>query len=187
MKNNIKLVLFVLYISFYLFACGQSKDAVKKANEVNEKKADANVVSENIAEFLVKSADARMMDLQEGELAFTKGSIKEVREYGALMIKDQAILLEEIKKIAGNKNITLPSSISDQKKKGRENLSEKEGKEFDEKFIKMMKIDHERDLKLFEKAKDFDDMETKLFANKYLPMIKSHLDKVIIIEEIVKY
>ena len=87
MKNNIKLVLFVLYISFYLFACGQSKDAVKKANEVNEKKADANMVSENIAEFLVKSADARMMDLQEGELAFTKGSIKEVREYGALMIR----------------------------------------------------------------------------------------------------
>ncbi len=186
MKNNIKLVMTILFISFYLFACGQSKDAVKKANEINEKKADANMVSENIAEFLVKSADARMMDMQEGELAFTKGSSKEVREYGALMMKDQAILLKEIKKIAGNKNITLPSSISDQKKKGRENLSEKEGKDFDEKFIKMMKIDHERDLKLFEKAKDFDDMETKLFADKYLSLIKSHLDKIIIIEETVE-
>ena len=42
----------------------------------------------------------------------------------------------------------------------------------------MMKIDHERDVKLFKEAAGSNDKGISLFANTQLPMIQSHLDKV---------
>jgi putative membrane protein len=159
-------------------AHAQDRDPVKSANAANEKKSDKDIVDEEIADFLVKSADARMMDLQEGRLATQKGTSSQIRGYGQLMITEQTILLEEIKKLAEKRNITLPSGVSDKKEEGREDLAEESGKDFDEKFIKMMKLDHERDVKLFKKATECEDPEVREFATQYLPMIQSHLDKI---------
>jgi putative membrane protein len=103
-----------------LSAHAQETDPVKKANKVNDKKADNNLVDEDVADFLVKSADARMMDAQEGKLAAEKGTTKAVRDYGELMMKDQSTLLKKIKGLAAKRNITLPSGISDKKDDGRE-------------------------------------------------------------------
>lgn len=156
----------------------QEKDPVKSANAKNDDKADKDLVDEDIAGFLVKTADARMMDSQEGKLAVDKGTRADVKEYGKLMIRDQATLLAEVKALAAKKNISLPAGISNKKEDGREDLSEKSGKDFDEKFIKMMIIDHERDIKLFRKAMDYDDKDVVDFAKKYLPMIEGHLARI---------
>ena len=153
----------------------QDKDPVKVANKENDAK---KLVDDDIADFLVKSADARMMDAQEGKLAVEKGTTQSMKDYGKLMLKDQAKLLAEIKKLAKKKNVSLPDGISNKKEDGREDLKEKNGKEFDEKFIKMMIIDHERDIKLFEEAAEHRDAEVSAFAKKYLPMIQSHLSKI---------
>ena len=160
------------------FAKGQDKDPVKRANAVNEEKSKDNVVDEDIADFLVKSADARMMDAKEGKLAMEKGTKASIREYGELMIRDQSELLTKIKSIAAKRNITLPEGISDKKEDGREDLAAETGEDFDDKFIKMMIKDHERDIKLFKKALDSEDKSVSVFAQEYLPMIQSHLDKI---------
>ncbi|MEJ7644566.1 MAG: DUF4142 domain-containing protein [Chryseolinea sp.] len=160
------------------FAKAQEKDPVKKANIANEEKAKIYKVDEDIADFLVKSADARMMDSKEGKLAIEKGTTASIRKYGQLMVKDQAEMLEKIKRLALKHQITLPTGISDKKEDGREDLAEKTGDDFDKKFIKMMIKDHERDVKLFKNALDYKDEAVKLFANEYLPMIQSHLDKI---------
>ena len=165
------------------YACAQQTDPVKKANEANEKKADNKVADEDVAECLVKSADARMMGSREGTLATKKGTTSSIREYGQLMISDQSMLLEKIKALALKHNITLPTGISDKKESGREDLAAKDGKDFDEKFIKMMTIDHERDIKLFKKSIKFKNKEVSTFAQTYLPLIQSHLDKIITIKQ----
>jgi putative membrane protein len=167
-----------------LSAHAQETDPVKKANKVNDQKADNNIVDEDVADFLVKSADARMMDAQEGKLAAEKGTTKAIREYGKLMVKDQSALLRKIKSLASKKNIALPSDIINKKENGREDLAEETGKDFDDKFIKMMIIDHERDVKLFEKATEFDDPEVSAFAKVNLSIIQSHLDKIEAIKEL---
>jgi putative membrane protein len=167
-----------------LSAHAQETDPVKKANKVNDQKADNNIVDEDVADFLVKSADARMMDAQEGKLAAEKGTTKAIREYGKLMVKDQSALLRKIKSLASKRNIALPSDISNKKENGREDLAEETGKDFDDKFIKMMIIDHERDVKLFEKATEFNDPEVSAFAKANLSTIQSHLDKIEAIKEL---
>lgn len=59
----------------------------------------------------------------------------------------------------------------------------KTGRDFDEKFIKMMRIDHERDLKDFKKAGELADKGVTDFAATYISMIQIHLDKLNEIKE----
>ena len=126
--------------------------------------------------FIVKMADARIMDREEGRLAASLASTKAIRDYGSLMVKDQELLLTKLKQLAASKNITLPNAISEEKSKYLMKLSTLRGEKFDRKFIKMIKTDHKRDVKKFKKATKFEDTDTRKFAEENLPMIQKHLE-----------
>lgn len=169
----------VFIIMFLPLSCqSQNQDAVKEAKGHNEVKADKKLINEDVATFLVKAVDGRLMDAKEGELAIALGSTKAIRNYGEAMVKDQALMLQRIKELAKKRNITLPLNISDDKQDGYDALALKEGEAFDEKFIKMMILDHERDAELFEKATELSDKEVSQFAKNFLPMIQGHLDTI---------
>ncbi len=68
--------------------------------------------------------------------------------------------------------------LSNRKVDDHRNLSEENGREFDRTFIKMIIVDHERDLKLFKKAAEYNDPEVSAFAKRYLPLIQSDLQKI---------
>ena len=155
-----------------------AQDPVRNAYKKNEEKADKDLVDKDVAEFLVKAAEGRLMTINEGKLAVLQGSTSEVRNYGQLMVRDQSAMLDEIKKIAAERNITLPDGVSDKKREGQMDLSEEAGKDFDEKFLKMMNSGLASDIKLFEKAKVISDPGITGFATKYLPLIQSHLEKL---------
>jgi putative membrane protein len=165
-----------LLVTFCLPLMGQ--DPVKNAYKENEEKADRDLVDKDVAEFLVKATEGRLMNINEGKLAVLKGSTSEVRNYGQLMVRDESSMLEDIKKIAAERSITLPDGVSDKKREGQMNLSEEAGKDFDEKFLKMMSTGLESDIKLFEKAKLIDDSGITAFVTKYLPLIQTHLEKL---------
>lgn len=130
-----------------------------------------------VPEFIVHMADARIMDREEGRLAASLGTTQDIRDYGTQMVKDQEALLAQLKQLAATKNITLPNAISEKKSKQLRKLSVLTGKPFDRKFLKMVKIDHKRDIKKFTKALQFDDPDTRQFAEANLPMIKQHLEQ----------
>jgi putative membrane protein len=128
--------------------------------------------------FLTEMTDARLMDREEGREAAKKGTTQQIKNYGALMIEEQTYLLSELREFAATKNITLPTKISEEKQNALKDLKEKSGVAFDKKFIKMIRIDHKRDVRKFKKASKCDDPELSSFATKHLPMIESHLQKI---------
>jgi putative membrane protein len=133
---------------------------------------------EFVTEFITDIAEARMMDLEEGKIAQQRSTTKDLKSYGALMVNDQTEMLNEIKKLAALKGVELPSSLGENKEKGLNDLKEVHGRSFDKKFIKMMIIDHKRDLKKFERATRSTDADIQVFATKYLPFVQSHLQKI---------
>jgi putative membrane protein len=145
---------------------------------INEKGGGISLVEEDVADFLIKSADARMMNAQLGLLAIEKGTNSEIRDFGQRIMEDHAVLLEKIKKLAIQRNIALPDQISNRKIDDHRNLSKENGREFDRTFIKMIIADHERDRKLFNKAAECNDPEVSAFAKRYLPLIQSDLQKI---------
>lgn len=176
-----KKILIVLLFTLGFMSCKISKvgDSVKIANEQNQERAKSGIVDNEAAMFLVKMVDARIMGAKEGALAMQKGTNTEIKKYGKMMVKDQGELMAKIKMIAKEMNIFLPKEISADKKDGFKELEEKNGEEFDEKFYKMMKIDHERDIKDFKEAiENLKDSKVKAFAISNLPVIQSHLDGI---------
>ncbi|HUQ65539.1 MAG TPA: DUF4142 domain-containing protein [Flavitalea sp.] len=168
-------------------ACNDSgsDDPIKSANESNEVKQDsadhtssgaaASTVSEGDSKFAVKAASGGMMEVQLGELAQQKASSQKVKDFGKMMVRDHSKANDELKSIAGNKNITLPPAPGEDHMDHIKSLSEKSGKDFDKDYMKMMVDDHKDDIDEFEKcSKDANDADLKAFAAKTLPILREH-------------
>jgi putative membrane protein len=166
---------------------GSSDDAIESANESNEVKQDsaensgtnnqaASTVSEEDSKFAVEAASGGMMEVQLGELAQQKASSQAVKDFGSMMVRDHSKANDELKALAGTKNITLPPAPGEDHMDHIKKLSEKSGKEFDKDYISMMVDDHQDDIDKFEKcSKDAKDPELKAFADKTLPKLREHL------------
>ncbi|MGC3944743.1 MAG: DUF4142 domain-containing protein [Chryseolinea sp.] len=178
--------LFVLTAMFNSIGVAQSTDAVEQAEKANDRKSDDKEVNEEDANFLARAAEMRMSDFQEGKLATEKSNNELIKNYGKLMMKDQQMLLAEIKLLASNKNISLPDDISNSQADERNDLLKESGINFDRKFVSVMADDHERDVQLFEEASSSSDKKISQFAEKYLPLIESHLERIKAIENQIK-
>lgn len=149
-----------------------------QSNFISAKDVTAETTDEFVTEFITDMAEARLMDLEEGKMAQQRSTSRDLKSYGTLMVNDQTEMLNEIKKLAALKGVALPSSLGKQKEKGLNDLKEVHGKSFDKKFIKMMIIDHKRDVKKFERATRSTDADIQVFATRYLPYVESHLQKI---------
>ena len=118
MKNTTNQWLLILFICFSLGGCSQRKDPVKKANAINEEKADHDQINETAADFIVGAADARMMDIYEGKLAVEKGTSSSIRAYGKLMVTHRTMLLVAIKALAVKNTSPYPKASAIRKKTG---------------------------------------------------------------------
>lgn len=172
-------------------ACNNSsdKDSVDKANDMNDKKdtttmsdskkdtvTNAMSVNDDVATFAVKAANGGMMEVELGKIAAQKAGNKKIKDFGEMMVKDHTKANDELKKLAAEKNITLPATISDDNQKHIDNLNKESGKDFDKDYIDMMVKDHKDDIDLFEDAaKNSKDSSFKNFASKTLPTLYKHL------------
>jgi putative membrane protein len=139
---------------------------------------DSEAADEFVTSFITEMAEARLMDLEEGKIAQQRSTTKDLKSYGTLMVKDQTEMLHELKKLAALKHVAIPSGLGPDKAEGLKELKEVHGESFDRKFIKMMIIDHKRDVKKFERATRSRDADVQVFATKYLPYIQSHLERI---------
>ena len=169
-----------IFLSLIALGCQTTKPNAeqKRVAAQNEAKEEKGLIDEKIVDFLVTAADARVMDTEEGKQGAAKGTTAEIRNYGMLMEKDQPMLLAQIKQLAQKHSVTLLQTLSAKRQDALADLKSETGGKFDKLFVKMMTIDHERDVKEFKEASKFSDPEVSQFAAKYLPMIQSHLDKV---------
>lgn len=168
-------------------ACNnEGKDSVEQADSSNEAKLDspANntgnqsiVADKESSDFLVKAANAGMAEVECGELAQEKAKDQRVKDFGAMMSRDHRAANDQVKALASQRNITLPDSVSDDKKKDKEDLAKKSGAAFDKAYMRAMVDDHNDAIDLFEKASsNVKDAEVKTFVDNTLPKLRHHLD-----------
>ncbi len=73
---------------------------------------------------------------EPGKMAVQKGVSSSIKKLGAMMVKNHSKANQELKKMAAEKNITLPGTMSDQCQKKVSDLREKNGLEFDKAYGK---------------------------------------------------
>ena len=112
-----------------------------------------------------KAAKGGMMEVAMGKLAEQNGQSDDVKSFGKRMVTDHSKANDELKSIAQQKGIKLPS------KEPIEKWSS------DKAYMNMMVKDHEKDLAEFQaEAKDGSDPDVKNFADKTAKVVQEHLD-----------
>jgi putative membrane protein len=150
-------------------------EAVAYASTISYEASEGSLARKEVVDFLVAAADVRMMDMEEGSLAWRNGRSEKIKDYAEEMVRDQGMMLGHLKKMAVLRGIILPNDVSDERREGRKKLADLSGRKFDRKFVRAMILDHKRDLKLFKEAVDSPDDEVSEFAELYIPVIQNNL------------
>ena len=191
MKNLAKFTL-MGSLAILCFSCGgSSSDSTTQAKDSNKAKMDSSgsgttsatpaippSVSKGDQDFAVNTANAGMTEIQAGQMAQQKGMAQDVKEYGAMMVKDHTAAADKLKMIAASKNLTLPATLSSDKQTDLDDLNKKTGKDFDKAYIDMMISDHKKVISAFEdESKNGSDADIRGFADSTLHVLRHHLDE----------
>lgn len=138
-------------------------------------------------QFLMDAADGGMAEVEGGNMAQQKASNADVKNFGAMMVKDHSAANEKVKSLAAQRNVTLPATPSDKHKKMAADMNKMSGRQFDKAYMDMMVADHKKDISMFEKAlNDTKDEGVRSFITATLPTLRMHLDSAMAIQKRVK-
>ena len=141
--------------------------------------ASAAELSRGDTKFLEKAAVSGMLEIEASKLAQERAQSQEVKDFAKMMVTDHTKVDEELKALAGSKNVKLPAELPRGERNTVKDLSEKSGHDFDEEYAEEIAVDaHEDAVDEFkDAAEDAKDADVKAFAAKHLPALEQHLAK----------
>jgi putative membrane protein len=188
--KKLSYLMMMLCAAWMIQSCGGAKtDSTDKADSANTAKVDSSkvdtskaaviTVEKGDADFTVAAANGGMAEVALGKLAQTKTKNAKVKEFADMMVMDHGKANDELMALAKGKNITLPTTVSDEKQKEMDELSKKSGADFDKAYVDAMVDGHKKTIDLFEgESKNGKDADLKAFTDKTLPTIKMHLTHI---------
>ncbi|HEY7170483.1 MAG TPA: DUF4142 domain-containing protein [Vicinamibacterales bacterium] len=151
-------------------AFAQTSGAAAKTAQPETKSAAAD------HQFVMDAARGGMAEVELGKLAGDKAQSEQVKQFGHRMAQDHAKANDELKSLAQQKNIMLPSTLDAKDKATVDRLSKLSGAAFDRAYMQDMLQDHRKDVNEFRKeSQSGKDPEVKAWAAKTLPTLEEHL------------
>jgi predicted outer membrane protein len=131
----------------------------------------------NSEQFLMSAFQDSQAEIALAQLALQKSENQDVMTFAKRMIGDHTLASDEIKRLAQNKNISLPSGLSDEQKAASDKLSNLSGHDFDKAYMDLNVSDHEKAVAAFRtQAEQGSDSEIAALARNDLPILSLHLD-----------
>jgi putative membrane protein len=155
-------------------------------NSVDSNRNAQGTVDDKTHSFMKDAAEAGMAEVEIAKLAKDRAMNPRVKNFAEMMIKDHSAANNDLMTVARDKSVTLPSTLG-KHQDHLEDLSKKNGAEFDKAYMKAMVNGHEDVVKDFEKcAQNGTDPDVKTFASQKLPTLRMHLDSARAINKALK-
>lgn len=137
--------------------------------------AAAPVISDE--EFMKKVAEGGHNEMGLSRVALDKGATGETKSYANMMVQDHTKAGNELKPIAAQKKVTLPTDMDAEHKALRDQMNNLSGEQLQQQYAQQMITDHEKTVAVFQsEIQNGKDAAVKAFAQKTLPTIQEHLD-----------
>jgi putative membrane protein len=151
----------------------RTSDRAAADSDRSSNRADAKPMDDK--QFLTKAAEGNLAEVKLGELAQKQASADDVKRFAQRMIDDHSKALDELKPIAQNKGVTVPTELKGEEKEHYDKLAKLQGKEFDQAYIRDMIRDHDKDIREFKReVQNGKDLEIQAWASKTLPTLQEH-------------
>ena len=139
-----------------------------------ESKAASGVAAADQA-FVKEAAIGGMAEVDLGQLAASKASNPDVKQFGQRMVDDHGKANDELKSWASQKSVNLPTELDAKHKAEHAKLEKLSGDAFDRAYMTSMVADHNKDVAEFQKqSKSAKDPDLKAWAAKTLPTLQDH-------------
>ncbi len=128
-------------------------------------------------QFMVEAAQGGMAEVAFGKIATQKASSNVVKEYARRMVVEHTTANNELKALAKQKGVTLPTTIGEDNEELKQKLSKLSGAKFDKEYMKEAGVEsHGDQAELFERqVARGQDPDVKSFAARTLPVVQKHL------------
>ncbi|MBH8563541.1 DUF4142 domain-containing protein [Nostoc sp. CENA67] len=137
-----------------------------------------NTLSSSDRQFINEAAQGGLAEVQLGQLASQRAANNEVKQFGQRMVRDHTQVNNQLKQLATQKGITLPTTLDSQNQQLKQRLSRLSGANFDREYMNQMLQDHEKDVSAFQtQAQQGQDPDVKAFAAQALPTLQEHLQQ----------
>jgi putative membrane protein len=134
-------------------------------------------LSRKDAKFMQEVAADGLAEVELGKLAQQKAVHAEVQQFAGRMVEDHTNANAELKTIASQNGVELPTAPDRKHAKLVEKLDKMVGGDFDREYMEHMVRDHKHDVKEFRReARRKDDGPVKTFAANTLPTLEEHLE-----------
>src|SRR5581483_2793364 len=165
--------------AWFLLLGGLLSVAPAQTTEAGNTNASSKVGSKLSAadkKFVRQAAEGGMAEVELGKLAVDKAATQDVKQFGQRMVDDHTKANDQLKQVAENEGIKLPTVLSPTEKTEKERLSKLSGERFDQAYMTLMRKDHTKDVSEFRtESKSGHDPEVKNFAAQTLPTLQEHL------------
>ncbi|HEY9733826.1 MAG TPA: DUF4142 domain-containing protein [Drouetiella sp.] len=125
--------------------------------------------------FAEKVAVDGMTEVELGHIATQKSKSEKVKEFGTHMVNDHGKANEELKIVATNHGLKLPTKVDAEHQALIDKLKKMSGAEFDNAYLTEMISAHKKAIAALEGECKDGEPAFKSWAEKTLPTIKNHL------------
>jgi putative membrane protein len=131
------------------------------------------------ASFYKHAAEGGISEVDAGRVAQDKASSQQVKDFGAMMVKDHSAANEKLQALASSKSVTLPTTASVGQMATKAKLDVLSGDAFDKSYVKGQISAHRQTIALFRKEiSSGQDADAKAFASETLPTLRAHLKAI---------
>jgi putative membrane protein len=127
--------------------------------------------------FIETAARGGMAEVELGRLGTQKATGPEVKALAQMMVDDHSKANDELKTLASQKGVTLPTDTDAKHKSLTDRLDKLSGEQFDKTFTEEVLKDHKKDVAEFQREAKASggDSDVKSWASKTLPTLEQHL------------
>ncbi|REH00792.1 DUF4142 domain-containing protein [Flavobacterium aquicola] len=169
MKKIFNLSKIILFAGLVLLTMNSCKNETKNSKDVASVKKDSTL--------LHAATSIKLSEIQIGKLELMNGSSEDVKKFAETLLADHKKSLNDLKMLAIDKTITIPTSVSvnDEGSKEYDSLNKISGADFDKKFIDMMTEGHNEAVdKMTQISKEATDDDIKEWASEQIVLLTNH-------------
>ena len=137
--------------------------------------SDSTVAYTSDAAFVREAGSAGLAQVRMGGLAQLNSQDQSVKDFGQRLVNDHSKANEQLARIASEKGLVMPTTMSSSDERMIEHLSSLNGTEFDRSCKRHAIEAHEKAIRLFKAARNSKDAQIKAFADETLSVLQEHL------------
>ena len=166
-------------VSYQAIAQPNQSTPFPKEPTLDTAPTNSTKVSSIDRDFVIRAAQGGFAEVGLSRLALERSTDNQVRQFARQMIKDHTDANRRLAQLAKAKGFSLPTDMDAEHKAIMAQLEKLTASSFDEAYMRVMEIDHQRTIDLFQsEARRGQNSDLKAFASNTLPTLREHLQMV---------